>query len=286
MIEVSDVSDSLSNTLDKISAYSEQGAKKAMRSVLAMPISFLTEIGVLARLLWQTFRWAILPPYRPRILIDSMEFVGVQSIFIVGLTGYFVGAVFGLQLVDGFRRFGAENQTGSVIGLAMARELAPVFSALMISSRAGSAIATELGSMRVSNQIDALTTMSVSPIQFLVAPRVIAGILMFPIMALLFNLIGLTGAWTVAVQLMGLDSGVFIERVKWFVDAFDLTQGLVKSAFFGGVLTLIACRQGFYASGGAAGVGQATNKAVVHSAVATLVLDYILTTIMLAIHNR
>ncbi len=245
----------------------------------SFPLGLLAEIGVMARLMFETTMWAIRPPYRVSRLIDAMEFIGVQSILIVGLTGASVGSVFSLQLVDGFRRFGAENQVGSVIGIALARELSPVFSALMVSARAGSSIATEIGSMRVSNQIDALTTMSVNPIQYLVAPRVIAGVLMVPVMALLFNLIGLGGAYLVAVQINGLDGGIFLERVRWFVDRIDLWQLLFKAMVFGLAITLISCRQGFYASGGAAGVGLATNRAVVQSAVTVLVLDYLITSL-------
>ncbi|MCS6858269.1 MAG: ABC transporter permease, partial [Sandaracinaceae bacterium] len=144
--------------------------------------------------------------------------------------------------------------------------------------RAGSAMATELGSMRVTNQIDALVTMSVSPVQYLIVPRVLAGLLMCPMLALVFFLVGMGGAWFVAVQIYGLDSGIFIERARWYVDPQDLIQGFTKSIVFGLALTLIACRQGFYASGGAAGVGRATNRAVVQSAVAILVLDYFVTT--------
>jgi len=247
--------------------------------VLAIPLRLLAELGILARLLMETVLWGIRPPYRPRVLIDAMEFIGVQSLFLVTLTGFFVGAVFGLQIIDGFRRFSAENYVGTVVGLSFAREMAPVFAALMVSARAGSAIATELGSMRVSSQIDALTTMSVAPVQYLVFPRILAGLTMLPAMALLFNLVGLFGAYCVAVYLFGLDGGVFQERVRWFVDPGDLFQGVVKAAIFGVAITLIACRQGFYASGGAAGVGLATNRAVVHSAIAVLVLDYFVTTL-------
>lgn len=254
---------------------------EAGRPLVSVPMIALAEVGIMTRLLVDSVRWGLRPPYRFRLLVEAIEFIGVQSIFIVGLTGTFVGGVFGLQLVDGFRQFGAENQVGSVVSVALARELAPVFSALMITSRAGSAIATEIASMRVTSQIDALTTMSVNPIQYLVAPRVLGGILATPIMALLFFLVGLVGAYLVSVQLLGLDGGIFIDRVRWFVDLGDLLQGLVKAAVFGGTLTLIACRQGFFASGGAAGVGRATNRAVVHSAVAILVLDYILTSIIL-----
>jgi phospholipid/cholesterol/gamma-HCH transport system permease protein len=188
--------------------------------------------------------------------------------------------VFGIQLVDGVRQFGAENQVGAVVGLALTRELAPVFSAIMVSSRAGSAMTTELGSMRVTNQIDALTTMAVNPVQYLVVPRLIAGALMVPLLTMLFNLVGIFGAWFICVKVLGLDSGIFVDKVRWYVDTEDLTQGLVKATVFGFTVALIACRQGFFASGGAAGVGRATNRSVVHSAVAILILDYVVTSII------
>lgn len=251
--------------------------ERAADMLLDVPLGLLAEIGVMTKLLYETIRWAIRPPYRFGLFLEAVEFIGVQSIFIVGLTGTFVGAVFGLQLVDGFRQLGAENQVGSVVSLALARELAPVFSALMITSRAGSAMATELGSMRVTSQIDALTTMSVSPIQYLIVPRVLGAIIALPMMALLFYCVGLAGAYIVAVQLFGLDGGIFLERSRWYVDGPDLIQGFVKAAIFGVAVTLISCRHGFYASGGAAGVGRATNQAVVQSSIAVLVLDYIVT---------
>lgn len=266
---------------EKVEVVQEKQAHIVVRfaeAVFEAPIVALAEIGLVLRLLWDTILWGIRRPYRFSQIIAMCEFIGVQSLVIVGLTGASVGAVFGLQLVEGFRRFGAESQTGSVVSIALARELAPVFSALMISARAGSAIATEIGSMRVTNQIDALTTMSVNPIQYLIFPRVLAGLLMVPIMALFFYFVGFTGAYVVATQLYGLDGGIFIERMRWFVDSIDLVQGLTKSAVFGVTLTIISCRQGYYASGGAAGVGLATNRAVVQSSVAVLVLDYVITT--------
>jgi len=239
------------------------------------------EIGVLFRLLWEAVFWGIRPPYRGRLFIDAMEFVGVGSIFIISLTALFVGGVLALQLVDGFRDFGAENQTGAVIGLALAREVGPVFAALMVTSRAGSAMTTELGSMRVTNQIDALITMAVNPVQYLIVPRLVAGFVMLPVLTMLFNVVGVFGAFCVAVGLLGLDPGVFMDRLRWIVDWDDVSQGLIKAMVFGVALTLIACRQGFYASGGAAGVGRATNRAVVQSAIAILMLDYLVTSIVL-----
>jgi len=253
---------------------------RAADALIAIPVNFFAEIGVVASLLGQALFWGIRRPYRVRLWIDAMDFIGVGSIFIVGLTGLFIGMVFGIQLVDGFRQFGAENQVGAVVGLALTRELAPVFSALMVSSRAGSAMTTEIGSMRVTSQIDALTTMAVNPVQYLVVPRIIAGTLMVPLLTMLFNLIGIFGAWIICVKVLALDSGVFIDKVRWYVDLEDLNQGLIKAVVFGFTIALIACRQGFYASGGAAGVGRATNRSVVHSAVAILILDYIVTSLI------
>ncbi|MFZ1865667.1 MAG: ABC transporter permease [Polyangiales bacterium] len=249
--------------------------------LLKLLLSPFVELGVLFELLGQAVFWGIRPPYRGRLLVQAMEFVGIGSIFIVSLTALFVGGVLALQLVDGFRDFGAENQTGAVIGLALAREVGPVFAALMVTSRAGSAMTTELGSMRVTNQIDALVTMAVNPVQFLVVPRLVAGLVMVPVLTMLFNVVGVFGAFFVAVTLLGLDPGVFMDRLRWLVDWDDVSQGLIKAMVFGIAVTLIACRQGFYATGGAAGVGGATNRAVVQSAIAILLLDYLVTSLVL-----
>lgn len=249
--------------------------------LLSWLLAPVVEIGTLAQLTGETLSWLLRRPFRGRLFIEQMEFIGVGSIFIVSLTGFFVGAVLGLQLVDGFRQFGAENQVGAVVGMAMAREIGPVFSALMVSSRAGSAMTTELGSMRVSDQINALIVMAVHPVQFLVVPRVVAGVLMVPVLTLLFNIIGLTGAYAICTTMLGIDPGVFLGRMQWIVDWPDVRMGLIKAAIFGAAISLIACRQGFYASGGAAGVGRATNRAVVHSAIAILALDYLITALIL-----
>lgn len=262
----------------------EGGAGRLLKKggwLLIQPfVNLLAELGSTAKLLGEAVFWGVRPPFRVRLFFEAMEFVGVQSLFIVGLTGLFIGMVFGIQLVDGFRDFGAENQTGAVVGMALTRELSPVFTALMVSSRAGSAMSTELGSMRVSDQVDALTTMAINPVQYLVVPRVFAGLVMLPVLTMIFNMVGILGAWLVCVQLLGLDHGIFVDKVRWFVDATDLGQGLIKAAAFGLAVSLIACRQGFYAKGGAAGVGQATTSAVVQSAVSILALDYLITSLV------
>ncbi len=254
---------------------------KITRFFAAYLLTFLEEIGILARLVGETVRWTFRRPFHVPQLLEAMRFIGVGSIFIVGLTGLFVGMVFSLQLVDGFRLFGAENMVGGVIGIALARELAPVFSALMVSARAGSAMATQLGSMRATAQIDALWTMAVQPVNFLVVPRVVAATLMVPLLTILFDLIGIFGAWLVGVKLLGLDPGIFVYRVRMLTDPTDVSQGLVKAACFGFALAVIAGRQGYFARGGAQGVGEATNRAVVQSAVAILVLDYFISDLIL-----
>lgn len=258
-----------------------EAARDATDWLAKLLLAPFAELGALSKLLFEAVFWGIRPPYRGRLFVEAMEFVGIGSIFIVSLTAVFVGGVLALQLVDGFRDFGAENQTGAVIGLALAREVGPVFAALMVTSRAGSAMTTELGSMRVTNQIDALVTMAVEPVQYLVVPRIVAGLVMVPVLTILFDVVGVFGAFFVAVSLLGLDPGVFMDRLQWLVDWDDVSQGLIKAMVFGVAVTLIACRQGFYAEGGAAGVGRATNRAVVHSAIAILMLDYLVTSLIL-----
>jgi len=276
---VTGVAPPVSSTPDK--GRIRSAARSVSEWLLRILLSPFVEIGALFRLLCEALFWGIRPPYRGRLFVESMEFVGIGSVFIVSLTALFVGGVLALQLVDGFRDFGAENQTGAVIGLALAREVGPVFAALMVTSRAGSAMTTELGSMRVTNQIDALVTMAVNPVQYLVVPRLAAGFVMVPVLTMLFNVVGVFGAFSVAVFFLGLDPGVFMDRLQWLVDWDDVSQGLIKAMVFGVAVSLIACRQGFYARGGAAGVGRATNRAVVHSAIAILMLDYLVTSLVL-----
>jgi len=253
----------------------------AATQLVALVLSPFVEIGMVAKMFGESLFWGVRPPYRFRQVISAMEFIGVGSIFIVGLTGFFTGAVLSLQLVDGFRRFSAESQTGAVVGLGMSREIGPVFAALMVASRAGSAMTTEIGSMRVTSQIDAMVTMAVNPVQYLVVPRVFAGFTMVPILTILFDVIGIVGAYLVGVKLMGLDPGVFLDRLQVLVSWPDVRQGLIKASVFGTTVSLIACRHGFFATGGAAGVGMATNRCVVHCAIAILGLDYVITALVL-----
>ena len=248
--------------------------------VFQYPLDLLDGLGSTILLGVRAMMWLIRPPYRVGQFLASMDFIGVQSLFIIGLTGTFSGMVFALQTVYGFRRFGAEGMVGGVVALSLTREISPVFAALMVTSRAGSAMAAELGNMRVTEQIDAIATMGVSPVQYLVVPRIVASVLMLPCLCMLFTMVGMAGAYAVAVGLLDVDPGIFWDKVRDFVEPRDLWMGMVKSMVFGFLISLISCKQGFFASGGAKGVGIATTRAVVQSAISLLVANYIITMMM------
>ncbi|MFH2009067.1 MAG: ABC transporter permease [bacterium] len=241
--------------------------------------------GQILMLAAQAVYWLFRRPFRWREYVAALDFIGVGSLSIIMLVGLFTGAAFSLQTVTVFRMFAMESYIGSTVTIALCRELAPVLTALMITARAGSAMATELGSMRITEQIDALRTMAVSPVQYLVCPRIIATIIVAPLLTMVFTYSGIVGAYTVAVILMEVDHGWFISNTEWMVDAWDINQGLIKAAIFGLVLSCVGCQQGFYAQGGAKGVGLATTRAVVYSCVAILMLDYFVSDILFIIYE-
>ncbi|MCX7943272.1 MAG: ABC transporter permease [Deltaproteobacteria bacterium] len=243
-------------------------------------LSLFEELGMFfllcAEVIIATFR----PPYRIKNILKEMDTIGIQSLFVVLLTGAFTGMVMALQSLNVFAKFNAEGLVGSTVAISVARELGPVLSAFMVTGRAGSAMSTELGSMRVTEQIDALYTMGVDPKQYLIVPKVIAGIIMLPILTAAFNLVSVAGSYFVAVILMGVDAGIFIDKIRYFMDPVDIISGLIKAAVFGYVLTMICTYNGFYASGGAKGVGEATTRSVVVSFITILIVDYFLTVLM------
>lgn len=247
-------------------------------SFLTRPLlSILEQIGSALMLTASTLAWAIRPPFRVAQVLAAMEFIGVGSVFIVSLTGIFSGMVLALQTVHSLRQFSAEGVVGSVVAISLAREISPVFAALMVTARAGSAMAAELGNMRVTEQIDALVTMGVSPVQYLIAPRLIACVLMLPLLCVLYSCVGMAGAWVVAVKWLSVDPGTFLMNVDKYLVPNDFMMGEIKATVFGFLIAAISCAQGFYASGGAKGVGEATTRAVVQSAVAILIANYVLT---------
>lgn len=238
-------------------------------------VGAVAELGALFQLLWDVLRWSVRPPYRVGNLFAQLDFVGAGSVFIVTLTGIFTGMVFAHQTGRAFEMFDAESLVGPTVALTLTRELGPVFSALMVTMRAGSSVCTELGTMRVTEQVDALETMAVSPVQYLLVPRVLAGLLMVPALVLVFDAAGMAGAYGIAVYAKGLSAGTFIARTQQWVMPADVVEGLVKGAVFGLTVMSIACYRGFNASGGARGVGEATTRAMVQSALSIFVLDYL-----------
>ena len=242
---------------------------------------WLDNIGTVVLLTFRTLLWMFRPPYRITQLFNAMDFVGVQSIFIVGLTGTFSGMVLALQTTYALRAFSAEGRVGGIVAVSLTREIAPVFAAIMVTARAGSAMAAELGNMRVTEQIDAITTMGVSPVQYLLSPRLLASVVMVPLLCALYMSVGMAGAYLVAVIWLGGDPGVFAQSIKDLAVPKDLMMGIVKAAVFGFLLSAISCRHGFFAKGGAKGVGVATTRAVVESCVAILIVNYVLTQMLL-----
>ncbi len=237
-------------------------------------VGAVEQIGGLATLLLLVFRGAFQRPFRGAIFLSQLDFVGVGSLFIVALTGTFSGMVFAQQSARAFELFNAQSLVGPTVALTITRELAPVFSSLMVTMRAGSAMCTELGTMRVTEQVDALETMAVDPIQYLLVPRVLAGLLMVPLLVVIFDLFGLSGGYFVSVLVKGVSAGTFLTRTQQWLDYEDIAEGLVKGAVFGLYVSLVACFKGYNASGGAKGVGQATTQAMVLSALGIFILDY------------
>lgn len=240
----------------------------------------IEQTGEMALFLFQAMIAIFKPPYRIRNYLLALESVGVGSLFIICLTGSFTGAVLALQSGYAFSSFNAESMVGSTVALSLTRELAPVLTALMVTGRSVSSMATEIGTMRVTEQIDALHTMAVEPIHYLVSPRIFATILMMPVLTMIFNMIGMVGAYFVSVKMLHIDPGVFIDKVKWLLDPIDLNSGLIKAIVFGLIISLFGTFYGYYTSGGAKGVGEATTKAVVFSSIAIFVSDYFLTALM------
>ncbi|MBW2735384.1 MAG: ABC transporter permease [Deltaproteobacteria bacterium] len=234
-------------------------------------------------LLGQATLWGLRPPYRVGLVVQQMEFIGVGSLSIIILVSVFTGGVFGLQSVEAFRTFQADGFVGMAVSLTLTREIAPVIGALMVAGRAGSAMATELGSMRISEQIDAMATLAVNPIQYLVVPRLIAATVMMPVLTMVFDLCGITGAYMFVVGVQGVDPGPFIHNIRWFTDSSDLLMGLIKAVAFGLMVALVGCHQGYNTSGGARGVGLATMRTVVICSVSILIIDFIMTDILISL---
>lgn len=243
-------------------------------------IRFFEQTGLWFRMLWRTMVWGVKSPYEVREWSRQMVRVGVDSIPVVFLTTMFTGMVLALQTYTGFQRVHAENFVGSVVALAMLRELSPVLVGLMVTGRVGSSMAAEIGTMRVTEQLDALKALATDPVHYLFVPRVIAGVVMLPFLVILGDALGIYGGYLVSVKLLGANPLIYEQNTFNFLQMSDIWSGLIKSAFFGLILTLTGCVRGYYTTGGAEGVGKATTNAVVSASLIILLADFFLTKIL------
>ena len=249
-------------------------------------ISFIQEMGRIGSFFFYGFLYIFSFPLQISNIVQQVYFIGMKSILVICLTGAFTGMVLGLQGYYTLSKFGSEGLLGAAVALSLIRELGPVLTAIMVIGRAGSAMAAEIGIMRISEQIDALDTMDINPIRFLVSPRIAASLISFPLLTAIFVVIGIYGGYLSGSVLLGLNPGVYLSRVESGIVMDDLTGGFIKSLVFAVVVVTICCYQGYFthtrAEGyGAKGVSLSTTSAVVISCVLVLVSDYVLTSFLL-----
>jgi phospholipid/cholesterol/gamma-HCH transport system permease protein len=243
-------------------------------------LAFLASVGRLTLFALEAIVTGLRPPYYPRQIARQMIEIGYYSLPVIGLTAIFTGAVLALQSYAGFSRFNAESSIATVVVLSITRELGPVIGGLMVAGRIGAAIAAEIGTMRVTEQIDALVTLSTSPQRYLVFPRLLAGVLTLPCLVLIADIIGVFGGYLVSIHKLGFAPGPYITSTWEYLHLRpDVSSGLVKAAAFGFIIALMGSYHGYHSKGGAQGVGAATTNAVVSSSILILLTNYFITSI-------
>lgn len=260
--------------------------KKAMQFINKLGhvvLNFLKSTGELGLFAFETLRHCLTPPFYGKAFIKQFVEIGFYSLPVVALTTLFAGMVIALQTYSGFAQFSAEGAVAMVVLVAVTRELAPVMAGLMVAGRIGAAMAAEIGTMRVTEQIDALDTLSTNPFKYLIVPRVVAGILMLPILVLIGDVIGICGGYMIGVSKLDFNASTYLISTWQYLKPMDLISGLTKASVFGFIITLLGCYNGFHSQGGAQGVGQATTNAVVSSSILILIFNYILTELFFAI---
>ncbi len=240
-------------------------------------LSFFALVGKITNFIGKALYHCFTPPFFPSQLWRQILDIGYYSLPVVGMTALFTGMVLALQSYTGFTRFNAEGAIAGVVALSVTRELAPVLAGLMVAGRVGASIAAEIGTMRVTEQIDALTTLSVNPFKYLVAPRILAGTLMLPLLVLIGDIIGIYGGYVVAIYSLDFSVGSYLSQTWDVLKPIDVLSGLAKAAVFGFIVAVMGCYHGYNSARGAQGVGAATTNAVVSSSILILIFNYILT---------
>lgn len=249
-------------------------------------LSILGEMGAMFMFLLHGFLYIFSSPKQFRKIVNQMYFIGSKSLLVISLIGIFTGMVLGLQGYYTLVKFGSEGLLGAAVALSLIRELGPVLTAIMITGRAGSSMAAEIGVMRITDQIDALEVMDINPMSYLVSPRIAASILCFPMLTALFDSIGILGGYLTGVAMLGINSGIYFYRIESSVVMADITEGFIKSLIFGIIVSTVSCFQGYYThmrkdGVGPEGVSNSTTSAVVMSCVLVLITDYVVTSFLL-----
>jgi len=252
-----------------------------VRSIGVWFLSLLKELGHMFMFLLNAVYMIFRPPFKFNMLMRQIRFLGSKSVVVILLTGSFTGMVLSLQIYYTLRKFGSEALLGPAVALSIIRELGPVLSALMVTGRAGSALTAEIGIMQITEQVDALTSMALNPIRYLVTPNIVAALITFPLLTAIFDLIGIYGGYLVGVNLLGLSSGTYFSQMETFVKMEDIRVGLYKSLSFGVIVAWVCCYKGYFTGYGAEGVSKSTTSAVVLSSVLILIWDYFLGSILI-----
>ncbi len=239
-------------------------------------LNFISEVGKMGVFLFNSFYMACLPPYKWKLTVRQIWFLGYMSLLVILMTGAFAGMVLALQAYYALKKFGAEALLGPAIALSLIREIGPVFTALMVTGRAGSSLAAEIGIMRITEQIDALTSMALNPFKYVIIPNFMAALIVFPLLTVIFDVIGIYGGYIVGVKILGINGGTYFYEMKNYVVMKDIMIGFYKSICFSIIITWICCYKGFFAGYGARGVSKATTEAVVLSSISVLLWDYII----------
>jgi len=240
-------------------------------------LNFLAETGRLSIFCFSTITGAFRRPLYLKPIFEQMVEIGYYSLPVVGLTAIFTGAVLALQSYTGFSRFSAESAIATVVVLSITRELGPVLAGLMVAGRVGASMAAEIGTMRITEQIDALVTLSTNPIKYLVTPRVVAAVMMMPCLVVIADIIGVMGGYMISVYTLGFSEEIYLQNTFQYLERDDVTSGLIKSAVFGFIISIIGCYSGYNSAKGAQGVGNATTNAVVVASILILLSNYLLT---------
>lgn len=250
---------------------------KFLEKIGAFTLQNIGKLGNIAIFTTKAVQNCFTPPFYPKMILRQLLQIGYFSLPVVGLTAIFSGAVLALQSYSGFSRFNAESTIATVVVLSITRELGPVLAGLMVAGRVGASMAAEIGTMKVTEQVDALQTLSTNPFKYLVAPRVIAAVLTLPFLVLIADIIGVMGGYLVSVHSLGFSPGPYIANTIKFLEPIDVISGLTKAAVFGFIIAIMGCYFGYNSRGGAEGVGIATTNAVVAASITILLMNYVIT---------